>query len=87
MPGTRSSSSYAFKKEYKRGCPGGAVVGFARFAPAARGLPGQIPGADMAPLGKSDAVVGVPRIKYRKMGVDVSSEPVFLSKKRRFGSS
>ena len=40
----------------------------------------------MAPLGKSHAVVGVPRIKERKMGMDVSSGPVFLSKKRRIGS-
>ena len=32
------------------------------------------------------AVVGVPRIKQRKMGTDVSSGLVFLSKKRRIGS-
>ena len=30
----------------------------------------------------SHAVVGVPHIKWRKMGTDVSSGPVFLSKKR-----
>ena len=30
---------------------------------------------------------GVPHIKYRKMGMDVSSGPVFLSEKRRIGSS
>ena len=35
----------------------------------------------------SHAVVGVPRIKQRKMGMDVSLGPVFLSKKRRIGSS
>ena len=35
----------------------------------------------MTALGKSHAVVGVPRIKQRKMGTDVSSGPVFLSKK------
>ena len=40
----------------------------------------------MAPLGKSHAVGGVPCIKQRKMGTDVSSGPVFLSKKRRIGS-
>ena len=33
------------------------------------------------------AVVGVPRIKWRTMGMDISSGPVFLSKKRRIGSS
>ena len=33
------------------------------------------------------AVVGVSHIKWRKMGTDVSSGPVFLSKKWRIGSS
>ena len=47
----------------------------------------RIPGADMALLGKSHAVVGVPHIKQRKMGKDISSGPVFLSEKRRIGSS
>ena len=51
------------------------------------GSPARIPGADMALLGKSHAVVGIPRIKYRKMGMDVSSGSVFLRKKRRIGSS
>ena len=32
------------------------------------------------------AVVGVPHIKWKKMGMDVSSGPVFLSKKRRIGN-
>ena len=31
------------------------------------------------------AVVGAPHIKWRRMGMDVSSGPVFLSKKRRSG--
>ena len=53
---------------------------------AARGSSVWIPGADMAPLGKSHAVVGVPHIMWRKMGTDVSSRPVYLSKKRRIGS-
>ena len=35
----------------------------------------------------SHAVAGGPRIKQKKMGTDVSSQPVFLSKKRRIGSS
>ena len=52
----------------------------------APGSPVRIPGEDMAPLGKSHAVVGVPHIKKRKMSMDVSSGPVFLSKKRRIGS-
>ena len=34
----------------------------------------------------SHAVAGVPHIKWRKMGMDVSLGPVFLSKKRRIGS-
>ena len=34
----------------------------------------------------SHAAVGAPHIKWRKMGTDVSSGPVFLSKKRRIGS-
>ena len=35
----------------------------------------------------SHAVVGVPHIMSRKIGTDVSLGPVFLSKKRRIGSS
>ena len=55
---------------------------------AARGSPVRIPGVDMTPLGKSHAVVGIPYIKkWRKIGMDVSSGSVFLSKKRRNGSS
>ena len=54
---------------------------------AARGSPVRIPGADMALLGKSHAVVGIPHMKQRKMGKHVSSRPVFLSKKRRIGGS
>ena len=36
----------------------------------------------MAPLGKSHDVIGVPCIKKSKKGMDVSSGPVFLSKRR-----
>ena len=68
------------------GQPGGAAVKCARSASAAWGSPVRIPGADMALLG-SHAVVGVPHIKQRKMGTDVSSGPVFLSEKRRIGNS
>ena len=35
---------------------------------AAQGLPVWIPGADMAPLGKSHAGVGVPRMKMEEDG-------------------
>ena len=44
------------------GRPGGTAVKFTCFALAAWGLPVRIPGVDMAPLGKSHAVVGVPHI-------------------------
>ena len=33
----------------------------------------------------SHAVAGIPQIKQRKVGMDVSSGPVFLSRKRRIG--
>ena len=33
-----------------------------------------------------DAVVGAPHIKWRKMGMDVSSWPAFFNKKRRIGN-
>ena len=45
------------------GQPGGAAVKCAHSASAAWGSPVRIPGADMAPLGKCHAVVGVPHIK------------------------
>ena len=52
-----------------------------------RGFSSSDLGCNMALLGKSHALVGVPRIKQRKIGMDVSSGPVFISKKRRIGSS
>ena len=58
------------------------MVKFTRPTLAAWGSPVLILRVDMAPLGKGYAVVGVPHIKWRKMGRDVSSGPVFLSKKR-----
>ena len=45
------------------GQPGGTAVKCAPSALAAQGSPVRIPGVDMAPLGKSHAVVGVPHIK------------------------
>ena len=68
-----------------RGRPSGAAVKFAHSASAAQGSPAQIPGADLTHHLSSHAVPGVPHIKSRKMGMDVSSQPVFLSKKRRIG--
>ena len=73
--------------DFGGGRPGGTAVKCARSASAAQGSLVQIPGVDVAPLGKSHAVVGVPYIKSRKMGMDVMSGPVFLSKKRRIGNS
>ena len=64
-----------------RGQPHGTAVKFARFRfSAAWGSPIWIRLA-------SHGVVGVPHVKWRKMGMDVSSGPVFFSKKRRIGSS
>ena len=62
------------------------MVKFACSASVARDSPAEILGVDMTPPGKSHAVAGVPYIKYRKLGTDVSSGTVFLSKKRRIGS-
>ena len=45
------------------GWPGVSAVKCTRSTLAARGLPVWIPGEDMAPLGKSHAVVGIPHIK------------------------
>ena len=61
-----------------RGWSGHAVVKCAHSASVAQGSPVQIPGA-------SHAVAGIPHRKERKISLDVSSGPVFLSKKRRIG--
>ena len=45
------------------GRPSGSAVKWARAALVGWGSPVQIPGADMAPLGKSQAVAGIQRIK------------------------
>ena len=79
--------TFAYTTSTTWGWPSGAAAKFTHSTLAAQGSPVQIPGADMALLGKSHAVVGIPHIKQRKMGMDVSSGPVFLSKKRRIGSS
>ena len=73
---------YLFSKNYGyRGLPGGTVVKCAPSTSAAWGLPVQILGADMAPLGKPCCG----RRPTYKVEEDVSSGPVFLSKKKRIG--
>ena len=67
------------------GQPGGAAVRFAHSALAAWWFTGLDPGWGHKNHLASHAVVGVPPIKWGKMGTDVSSGPDFLSKKRRIG--
>ena len=50
------------------------------------GFSGLDPGHGPMHCLSSHALAGVPHIRYRKMGTDVSSEPIFLSKKRRIGN-
>ena len=61
------------------------MVKFARSASVAQGLPVQIPGVDLRTAHQAIAVAGIPHIKWRNMGTDISSGPIFLSKKRRIG--
>ena len=65
-----------------RGRPSSTAVKLARSASAAWASLVRIPGAGMALLGKQ-CCVGVPHIKERKMGTDVSSGPIFLKKKEK----
>ena len=70
-----------------RGRPGGAAVKFARSTsrrPKVRRFRSRVRTPHRL---ARHAVVGVPHIKQRKTGTDVSSGPVFLSNKRRTGSS
>ena len=67
------------------GGPGGTVVECACSALVARGSLVRIRVQTWHHLAHH-AVVGVPPIKYKKMGMDVSSGPIFLSKKRRIGN-
>ena len=76
-------SSHILKSK-KRGWPGGAADKCAPSASAAQGSPVRIPGVDMAPLGKP-CCGRRPTYKVEEDGHDVSSGPVFLSKKRRIG--
>ena len=75
---------FAQLKRMDQGWLGGATVKCACSTLVAQGLLIWIPGADMAPLG-NPCCGSVPHIKYKKMGTDVSSGSVFLSKKRRIG--
>ena len=73
-------------KLFPRAQPGGSAVKFTHSALVAWGSSVQILGVDMALLGKPCCGWCPTYKKYRKMGTDVSSGPVFLSKKRRTGS-
>ena len=76
-----------FKTNKTRGRPCGAAVKCACSAsqrPGVRQFGSQVRTWHCL---ASHAVVGVPHIKRRKMGMDVSSGLVFLSEKRRIGSS
>ena len=55
------------------------------FCFSSPGFTGSDPGCGHRHDSSSHAVVDVPHIKERKMGTDVSSGLVFLSKKRRIG--
>ena len=67
------------------GYPSGVVVKFVHSASAAE-FTSSDPGHGPTHHLSSHAVAGGPHMKWRKMGMDVSSGPVFLSKKRRIGS-
>ena len=68
---TRKAILRVIKKLKSRGQPSGAAVKCTRSASLRPGaLPVWIPGVDMALLGKSHAVVGVPYIKKKKVEED-----------------
>ena len=62
------------------------MVKCAHSASAAHGSPVRIPGVDMPLLGKP-CCGRRPTCKVEEDGQDISSGSVFLSKKRRIGSS
>ena len=72
------------KAVYYVGQPSGTEVKFARSTSVARGLPVQIPGADMALFGMP-CCGRRPTYKVEEDGHRFSPGPVFLSKKRRTG--
>ena len=67
-----------------RGQPSGIVLKFPRSGLVARGWLVQSLARSWHSL-SSDTAAGILHIKQRKMGMDVSSGPVFLKKKRRIG--
>ena len=71
---------FFFKKKTTWGQLGGAVVKFST------GFEGWAPGCGPTNGLSSHAAADILHIKWRKMGMAVSSGPVFLSKKRRIGS-
>ena len=68
------------------GWAGVAAVKVPRFCFGSPGFTGSDPRCGPTDDLSSHPVVGVPHIKWRKMGTDVSSGLVFLSKERRIGS-
>ena len=62
------------------GQPGGTVVKFTRSASAVQGSPVWISGADLCTACQA-MLWQACHVKWREMGMDVSSGPVFLSKK------
>ena len=73
-------------KHSRWGQPGGAAVKFTCSTLVAIGFAGSDPRCGPAHHLSSHAVVGIPYTKEKKMGMDVSSESLFLSKKRKTGS-
>ena len=75
------------QKGFLWGGPGGTVFKFPRSASRRPGVRRPKSRVRTWHCLAPHAVVGVPHIKWRKMGTDVSSGPGFLSKKRGTGSS
>ena len=79
------SKSCLYRIEYTcRGRPGGVAVPVLRFS--SLGFASSDPGNGPTHRLSNHAVAGVPYIRQRKMGMDVSSWPIFLSQKRSVGS-
>ena len=81
MGGHRIYGTLCIRKEEGRGRPGGAAVKCARstsLRPGVRRFGSRVQTWHCL---ASHAVVGIPRIKQRKMGMDVSSGLIFLKKK------
>ena len=70
------------QKKVLEGQPSGVVVGFTCSTSTAWGLGIWIPGSDYTLLIRP-CCGGVPYTKYRKIGMDVNSGTIFLTKKKR----